>query len=101
MQPKKRKGFEKIGSIRVGETKEDKRKYTYLKLEENVTILVDGEPINLPENRNIYFEKPQDEVNALLEKGVIDEAEAEKRLAKLSELTWLRYIAKAGPAKRD
>lgn len=90
----KRKGYEKIGTIRVGENKETKEKYTYMKLEDNVEIFVNGEKIDLNSSRTLRFEKPEDEVKALLERNIISEEKAEERLEKLSGMQWLRYNVK-------
>lgn len=95
----KKKGWPTVGTVRVGDNKETGEKYTYIKLKDNVEILVDGEKISLNKNRNLRLERPTDKVEQLLERGIIDEAEAERRLEQLSEMAWLRYEIVAPPAR--
>ncbi len=81
----KSKGWPKIGTIRKND------KGSYIKLEANVTILVDGQPIDMNKQRVVRLEDPRKKVEGLRDRGFIDEAEADKRLEKLSEMTWLKY----------
>lgn len=81
----KKPSWPKIGTLRKGDTG------SYIKLEENVSILVDGKPVALNKSRTVRLEDPRKKVGSLLERGVITEAEADKRLEKLAENEWLRY----------
>lgn len=99
MATQKRKGWPVLGSVRRGETKETKEKYTYMKLADNVEILVDGEKVPLNKGRTVRFEKPADKVNQLRDKGIIDEAEADRRLERLAEMTWLVYDCVLSPPR--
>lgn len=98
-QNKGKKGWPQVGSIRVGKNKETNENYTYMKLADNVEILVDGEKITLNKFRTLRFERPTDKVNQLRDKGIIDEKTAEQRLEKLAEMPWLKYDVVAAPPK--
>lgn len=89
----KKKSWPKIGTLRKGDTG------SYIKLEANVTILVDGQPVEMNKSRTVRLEDPRKKVQALLERGHIDEQEADKRLEKLSENEWLRYELVVAPPK--
>lgn len=86
MAETKKPGWPKIGSIRKGDDGSN-----YIKLEENVKIFVDGQEVPLNDKRTVQLQDPRAKVTQLKEKGYIDEAEADKRLEKLSGMTWLRY----------
>lgn len=96
---KTKKGWPEIGSVRVGESRETKEKYTYIKLKDNVEILVDGKPVELNAGRTLRLERPSDKVEQLLERGIIDEAEADRRLEKLAEMPWLKYTVIVPPPR--
>jgi hypothetical protein len=96
---KKSKSWPEIGTIRVGETKETKEKYTYIKLKDNVEIYVNGEKVELNAGRTLRLERPTDKVEQLMERGIIDEAEGDKRLEKLAEMPWLKYSIVAPPPR--
>ena len=82
---KKSKGWPKIGTLRRGDNG------SYIKLEDNVTILIDGKPVDMNQKKTVRLEDPRKKVEGLHERGFIDEAEKDKRLEKLAELEWLRY----------
>ncbi len=90
---KKSKGWPKIGTLRKGDTG------SYIKLEENVEVLVDGVKVPMNATRTVRLENPRDKVKQLLERGHIDEATADKRLEKLAENEWLRYELIIPPPK--
>lgn len=81
----KSKSWPKIGTLRKSDTG------SYIKLEDNVTILVDGKPIDMNDKKTVRLEDPRKKVEQLRERGIISEADADKRLERLSELSWLRY----------
>lgn len=82
---KKSKSWPKIGTLRRGDNG------SYIKLEDNVTILVDGIPVEMNQKKTVRLEDPRKKVEGLLERGIISEADADKRLEKLAENEWLRY----------
>lgn len=72
------------------------------KLAENVTILVDGEPIELNKYRSGILTNPIDEVEGLFKNGAIDEADIEKRREIAKEAhKWLRYKIQLPPPRVD
>lgn len=85
MSSGKKPSWPKIGTLRKGDNG------SYIKLEENVQILVDGKPVSMNKSRTVRLEDPRKKVGTLLERGVITEAEHDKRLEKLAENEWLRY----------
>jgi hypothetical protein len=87
----KGKGWPKVGTLRRGEVKETKEKYSYITLEKGVEIMVDGKVLPMNEKRQIRLEDPRKKVQELLDKGIIDDATAERRLESLAENEWLRY----------
>lgn len=89
----KKAPWPKIGSLRKNDSG------SYIKLEDNVTILVDGKPISMNKTKTVRLEDPRAKVEGLRDRGFITEAEADKRLERLAELTWLRYELVVAPAK--
>lgn len=85
MSTNKKKSWPKIGTIRKSDSG------NYIKLEENVSILVDGEPVELNRSRTVRLEDPRKKIEFLFEKGHIDEKTYNKRAEVLAENTWLRY----------
>ncbi len=81
----KKKAWPKIGTLRKGQDG------SYIKLEDNVEVYVDGVKINMNQKKTVRLEDPRKKVEGLHERGFIDEAEKDKRLEKLAELDWLRY----------
>lgn len=96
VKPKQNKGWPKIGTLRKGE---DNR--SYIKLENNVKILVDGVEVPLNKARTVRLEDPRKKVEGLLERNFIDEAEADRRLAVLAENTWLKYELIVPPPREE
>lgn len=90
----KKKSWPRIGTIRKGDSG------SYIKLEANVTILVDGKPVEMNASRTVRLENPRKKVESLLERGVISEADADKRLEKLAENAWLLYEMVVPPPKQ-
>lgn len=81
----KAKGWPKIGTLRKGDSG------SYIKLEPNVTIMVDGVAVPLNEKRTVRLENPRDKVEKLFELGKITESEKDKRLETLAANEWLKY----------
>lgn len=82
---RKSKSWPKIGTLRKGENG------SYIKLEANVTVFIDGVEVPLNDKKTVRLEDPRRKVEGLLERGIISEADADKRLEKLAEHEWLRY----------
>lgn len=86
MSQTKSKGWPVIGSIRKGDSG------SYIKLEENVTILVDGKEVALNKSRTAKLESPVAKTERLIKSGGIKENDAESRLEKAKEInSWLKY----------
>lgn len=85
MSQKQSKGWPKIGTLRKGESG------PYIKLEANVTVLVDGKPVAMNDKKTVRLDDPRKKVEQLFDKGIIDEATRDTRLEKLAENEWLRY----------
>lgn len=81
----KGKSWPKIGTLRKGDNG------SYIKLEEGVEVFVNGEKVPMNDKRTVRLEDPRKKVEGLLERGIISEADADKRLEKLAENEWLRY----------
>jgi hypothetical protein len=90
---KNKKSWPKIGTLRKGETG------SYIKLEDNVTILVDGEPISLNKTKTIQLQDPRAKLEQMFEKGYINEKDYDRRRETLAENQWLRYELVAPPNK--
>lgn len=85
-EPKaKSKSWPKIGTLRKGDNG------SYIKLEEGVEVFVNGVKVEMNDKRTVRLEDPRKKVEGLLERGIISESDADKRLEKLAELDWLRY----------
>lgn len=96
-QQTKKKGWPVVGTLRKGDTG------SYIKLADNVQILVDGQPVEMNDKRIVRLEDPRKKVEAMAAKGFITEAEADTRLEKLSGMEWLRYelvLAPNNPNKK-
>lgn len=89
----KSKGWPKIGTLRRGETG------SYIKLEANVDIYVDGVKIPFNEKKTVRLEDPRRKVQQLFDRGYIDEATKDKRLETLAENDWLKYELVVAPPK--
>lgn len=87
----KKKGWPKIGTLRRGEAEDGKPASSYIKLEEGVEILINGVKVPMNEKRTVRLDDPRKTVEKLRDGGHISEADADKRLEKLSENQWLRY----------
>lgn len=90
----KSKGWPKIGTLRKSDTG------SYIKLEPNVEILVDGVKISMNDKRTVRLEDPRKKVESLRDNGYLSEADADKRLEKLAELDWLRYELIVPPSRQ-
>ena len=91
---KKKGRWPKIGTVRKGETG------SYIKFNENVKILVDGEEVKMNDKRTANLVDPVNEVKSMIERKIIKEDQAESRLAKAEEASsWLRYEIVVPPPK--
>jgi hypothetical protein len=91
----KRKGWPVVGTLRKGDNG------NYIKLADNVKILVDGEEIALNKSRTVNLKDPRQTVKDLFDRGHITEEEHDKRLEKLSGMAWLRYELQVPPPRED
>lgn len=91
----KSKGWPKIGTIR----KSDNTGNLYIKLEENVQLMVDGEVVKLNDSKTVSLQKPQDKLDSLYERDFLSEKEYNERSEKLAANSWLKYEIVAPPAK--
>lgn len=89
----KRKSWPKVGTLRKGDSG------SYIKLEEGVEIYMNGEKLSMNEKRTVRLEDPRAKVEALFERGIITEAEHDKRLETLANNDWLRYELILSPAR--
>lgn len=89
----KKKSWPKIGRLCKGD------KGSYIQLNPNVEILVDGQKISLNEKKYVNLEDPRINVKALLERGIIQEDEANSKLESLAQRTWYKYDLVAPPKK--
>lgn len=70
------------------------------KLAENVTVLVDGQPVTLNKYRTGILTTPVEEVESLYKNGIIgDDKIEEKREAAKTTYTWLRYKVQLPPPR--
>lgn len=90
----KSKAWPKIGTLRKGDSG------NYIKLESNVKILVDGVEIPLNDKRTVRLENPRDKVKNLFERGIITEADHDKRLETLANNEWLKYELIVPPPRK-
>ena len=90
MSQKKSKGWPVIGNI-VENTTKDGKKFRSVKFADNVEIYVDGEKIAMNEYRNGNLVTPSQELEGLIDKGLVKEEDIEFRREKVAELTWLKH----------
>lgn len=88
-----KKSWPKIGTLRKGDNG------SYIKLEENVSVFVDGEPVALNKSRTVRLDDPRAKLDFLFENGHIGEKDYEKRKEVLAENDWLRYELVVPPAR--
>lgn len=81
----KSKSWPKVGTLRKGDSG------SYIKLEEGVEIYLNGEKVPMNGKRTVRLEDPRKKVENLFERGIITEAEHDKRLETLANNEWLRY----------
>lgn len=89
----KRKSWPKVGTLRRGDSG------SYIKLEEGVEIYMNGEKLPMNAKRTVRLEDPRKKVEGLFERGIIDEAEHDKRLEVLASNDWLRYELIVAPPR--
>lgn len=72
------------------------------KLADNVTVLVDGKPVELNKYRSGILTSPVDEVEGLFKNGAIGEDKIEKRREDAKNAhKWLRYKIQLPPPRVD
>lgn len=90
----KKTGWPKVGSIR--RSKDGKN---YMKVEPNVTMFVDGVPVEFNEHRIIQLQDPLEKIDTLEKNGYLDAATATERRTQLAAMDWLRYECVVPPRK--
>ncbi len=90
----KSKRWPKVASVRKNDDGS-----SYIKLEEGVELILNGEKVPLNEKRVLRLECPRKNVEQLRDRGIISEQQAGERLEKLAEMTWLKYEVVASPPK--
>lgn len=79
----------------IGKITENKGKngtFRQIQFEENVTIFVDGEQVDMNEYRQANLVTPVQEVEQLIKNGVIEESKQEFRRNKAQEISsWLKH----------
>ena len=94
-----KKGWPVVGQI-VENTTKNGDKFRSVKFADNVTILVDGQEIDMNKYRNGNLVSPTEEVERLIELGVITEADQEKRREQAESVSsWLKYNIVVPPQK--
>ncbi len=88
-----------LGTIRVRTNKEGK-KVSYMVLNKNVALTVDGESVDLGEYRTVSFVDPMSGLDSLLEGGHIDQEEYDKRVA-FNEEKGIKYRATIPPKSAE
>ena len=88
----KKKGWPKIGTLR----KNDKG-FHYIKLEDDVKLIVNGETVDLNDYRTLRLQDPRETAKFMHERGIITEKQLDERLETLAENSWLRYEIVAPP----
>jgi hypothetical protein len=113
MSAKKNKGWPELGIITKNVVKDkdgnvvkgSNGEAVYrlgFKLSENVTVLVDGQPVELNKYRSGLLTTPVDEIENLYKNGAIGDDKIEERRATAKEKhTWLRYKIQLPPPKAD
>lgn len=89
----KKKAWPKVATLRKGDSG------SYIKLEDNVTILVDGEAIELNDSRTLQLQDPRKKLDSLYENGYVNEKDYDRRREVLAENQWLRYEVVAPPKR--
>lgn len=95
----KSKAWPVVGQIVENKDKNGKP-FRTVKFADNVTILVDGKEISLNQYRSGNLVCPVEEVENLIEKGIITEDKVEFRRQKAEEVkSWLKYNIVVPPGK--
>jgi hypothetical protein len=81
----KSKSWPVVGSLRKGDSG------SYIKLGDGYKIVGPDGDVPMNSKKTIRLEDPRKKVEGLLQRGIISEADADKRLEKLAEMDWLRY----------
>lgn len=88
----KGKGWPILGSVREGFDESGKSTGRYIKIPDNVTILVDGEKVDFNKSRTAQLVSPTAQVERLYKAGAIEEKNIEFRREKANEASkWLKY----------
>lgn len=100
MKMAKGKGWPVVGQIVENKTK-DGKVFRSVKFAEDVTILVSGKEIDMNEFRSGNLVSPVDEVEQLIERGVIAEDKQDSRREKALKLSsWLKYNIVVPPQRK-
>jgi|CXWL01.1.fsa_nt_gi hypothetical protein len=91
--------WSELGTVRQRLSK-DGKKVNYLVLNKNVTILVEGEEVDLGTFRTVSFMDPQAGLDSLLSGGHIDQDEYDKRIS-FNEEKGVKYRLTVPPVKND
>ena len=88
----KSNGWPVVASVREGFDENGKSTGRYIKFNDNVKILVDGEEVNLNASRTAQLVSPVDQVERLYKASQIPEDKIEFRREKAAEANkWLKY----------
>lgn len=88
-----------LGTVRTRVNK-DGKKVSYLVLNKNVAITIDGEAVDLGDYRTVSFIDPMPSLDALLEGEHIDQEEYDKRVA-FNEEKGVKYRATIPPKSAE
>lgn len=95
MSQKKSKGWPVVGTIRKGE------KGSYIKFADNVTILVDGQPLEMNKSRTANLQSPVDNLERKINAGLVEESQVETEREKVQAINaWLKYEIVVPPAQK-
>ena len=88
----KKPSWPKIGTIRKSS------KGSYIKFNDGVEILVDGVKVEFNDSRTANLVDPVQEVEKLIERGIISSDKADERREKAQEAAeWLKYEIQVPP----
>lgn len=97
---KGKKGWPVLGMITKNKNKTTGDTFLQFKLADNVTVLVDGKPVELNKYRTALMQTPVDRVERLIANGFVEEDKIEeKREEAQATHEWLRYEVILAPPK--
>lgn len=90
----KKSGWPILGTIRKNDNG------SYIKFNDDVTILVDGDPIDMNKSRTASLQSPVDKTERLIKAGFIKEEDVESSREKAQDInSWLKYEIVIPPPK--